>query len=391
MPDNQTPYHHGSHKGLLQPALDTAPGGVGVDAILVPTRRPSIFLTAASRLAQTMSCTLVTLHSGTWTSPELAAEVVAPDVDLLSIEVPQAYRLNLPEWETSKLLSRTIFACTADISPKRNIALMLSHMLGWSRILFLDDDITSLDPRDIHRASNLLSDHCAVGLGLSGFPDNSVVCHAFRMAGGRQQTFIGGGALVIGSGIARTYETFFPNIYNDDWFFLLSGEKAMLPTTVVGEVVQYPYDPFGRPDRAREEELGDVLAEGIFWLLDQGRPVADADEQHWTEFLERRLLFISGVLAMLEDSRLHPYEKERRRTSLKASLEYLAKISPDLCQGYVKAWIADRIRWRHHLDLLPTQVERAQALATLSRRGFPRLRYRSAAPRNTSGPIKTAS
>ena len=103
---------------------------------------------------------------------------------------------------------------------------------------------------------------------IGGFPDHSVVCHAYRQAGGEQQSFIGGGALAVE---VKRSKSFFPDIYNDDWFFLLDGSKWLQPIAVRGQVIQQPYDPFRTPDRARAEELGDVLAEGIYWLLDQDR------------------------------------------------------------------------------------------------------------------------
>jgi hypothetical protein len=100
-------------------------------------------------------------------------------------------------------------------------------------------------------------------------------------------------------GTARS-RSFFPDIYNEDWFYLLDAKMGLQPLAASGEAIQRPYDPFRTPDRARAEELGDVLAEGTFWLLDQGRSVADADEAHWAAFLNRRGRFIVHVLGMVE-------------------------------------------------------------------------------------------
>ena len=67
----------------------------------------------------------------------------------------------------------------------------------------------------------------------------------------------------------------------------------------MGQVIQYPYDPY-RVERARAEELGDVLAEGTFWLLDQGKPASDGDLAHWRDFLANRKKFIGRVQGMVE-------------------------------------------------------------------------------------------
>jgi hypothetical protein len=247
-------------------------------------------------------------------------------------------------------------------------------MTGWSRILFLDDDITTLDPGDVREASSLLDTHNAVGLRVCGFPDHSVVCHAYREAGGEQQPFIGGGALVIE--VTRS-NSFFPDIYNDDWFSLLDGRKSLQPVAVTGQVIQSPYDPFRNPDRARAEELGDVLAEGIYWLLDQGQPIADADEAYWAGFLVKRRSFIEGVLDMVKgDDALERHDQARRAAALRGSLGRLMLITPTLCEGYLRAWADDRRRWRTHVEQLPAGQEFPRVLALLSRQGCPSLRWR---------------
>jgi len=368
----ETSYHHGSHRDLLWSPVDPSPTHRNVNAIIVPTARRPAYLTEAAGLAQVLGCTLVTLHSGKWTTAAEAAERFGAEVDLIAIDVPGPGRLRLPDWETSRLLAGTVFARQTDLSLKRNLALMLSYMLGWSRILFLDDDITGLNPDDVRKATGLLDTYNAVGLRIGGFPDHSVVCHAYRQAGGKQQSFIGGGALAVE--LERS-TSFFPDIYNDDWFFLLDGDKRLQPTSVTGQVVQYPYDPFRGPERARAEELGDVLAEGIYWLLDQGRPIADADRGHWGRFLKRRARFIEDVLAMVRaDDALGPHEKDRRIAALKGALGRLALITPGLCESYLRAWAADRRQWQRHVGRLPTRQQLPGALTALSRRGCPPLR-----------------
>lgn len=244
MSSTETLDHHGSHRGLLWPSEEATPLR-DIDAIIVPTARRPAYLGPAAGLAKSLSCTLVTLHSKQWTSAAKAARWLPPDIDRIAIDVPARQRLRLPDWQTSELLSGTVFARRSDVSVKRNVALVLSRMLGWSRVMFLDDDITELNPLDVRRASGLLNTHVAVGLHVGGFPDHSVVCHAYLRAGGAQQSFIGVGALVVDLEQARS---FFPDIYNDDWFFLL-GDKEIQSVGVTGAVRQYPYDPFRTPDR----------------------------------------------------------------------------------------------------------------------------------------------
>jgi hypothetical protein len=361
----------------------------GIDAIIVPTARTPAYLAEAAKLAQAVNCPLVTLHSKKWTSSALAAQRLPRSVDLIAIDVPDRARLRLPDWQTSQLLHRTVFARRTDVSAKRNLGLLLSRLLGWSRVLFLDDDITGLNPADMWTASGLLDTHNAVGLHIGGFPDNSVVCHAYRQAGGSQQSFIGGGALAVQ--VERDI-SFFPDIYNEDWFFLLDGDKRLQPVAVTGQVTQNPYDPFRSPDRARAEELGDVLAEGIYWLLDQDKSITEADRAHWTTFLAHRRQFIERVLQMVQqDASLERADKARRIEALKGSLGRLALITPQLCEDYLRAWAADRQSWQQHLHNLhrdqlaglATRERLHQAIALLSRPDATRLNYQIGAHGDT--------
>ena len=368
--------HHGSHRDLLWSGDYVE--SRRIDAIVVPTARKPAYLSAAAGLAQVLDCTLVTLHSKQWTTAAKAAQRLPESVDLIAIDVPDPALLRLPRFQTSRLAAHKVFPwdprrLPTDLSAKRNLGLVLSHLLGWSRVLFLDDDITGLNPRDVLSASGLLDTHNAVGLQVAGFPDHSVVCHAYREAGGAQQSFIGGGALAVH---VQRSTSFFPEIYNDDWFFLLDGDKGIQPVAVTGRVDQYPYEPFRNPERARAEEFGDVLAEGIYWLLDQHLSIVDADRAHWARFLVKRRQFIDRVLAMVASSNLQPAEKARRIAALKGSLGRLALITPELCEDYLRAWRADRQEWQRHIQELPTGLEREPALRLLSADGVPSLTWR---------------
>ena len=376
MPGNgETQVHHGSHRELLDSAAGTSLAPQGIDAVFVPTFRRPAYLTKAARLSVALGCPLVTLHSGKWTNAAEAVRRLPPDVDLIAIDVPDRALLRLPGWATSDLLDGTVFARRTDLSTKRNMALMLSRLIGWDRILFLDDDITQLDPADMRRASGLLSEKNAVGLHVTGFPDHSVVCHAYRLAGGEQEPFIGGGAMAVAAGRSNA---FFPDIYNDDWFFLLDDDGGLQPVAVTGKVRQFPYDPFRNEDRARAEELGDVLAEGLYFLLDQGRSLAEADEEYWTSCIAKRRQFIGQVLDMVKKDRdLMPEDRQRRITALShGSMFRLNAIGPDLCAAYLRAWAEDRKRWEYHLEQLPAGLSPAAAIRLLPADGMPMLSHR---------------
>jgi hypothetical protein len=366
MAGTQTLHHHGSHRRLLQKA-DHLVAQTRVDAIFVPTARPVVYLKEAAGAALSLNCPLVTLHSRKWTSAHAATEYLGRSIDLIAIDLPDPARLRLPELQTSKLLDGTIFEQRSDLSTKRNLALVLSRMFGWDRVVFLDDDIRVPYPDDLRKAVGLLDTYTAVGLGIGGFPDNSVVCHAFRAVDGEQDTFIGGGAMAVEVNRNRS---FFPRIYNDDWFYLLDEGKSLQPVATVGQVLQYPYDPYRTTDRARAEEFGDVLAEGVFWLLDQGKSASDGGLEHWRDFLGKRRRFTEQVLGMVERSASFEHaEQSRMVAALKASLGRRALIDPELCVAYMRAWVSDQEQWQQYLqDVEPQPGQpRGKVLNALSR------------------------
>jgi hypothetical protein len=319
-----------------------------VDAIIVPTARNVVMLDSAIKLAGKLRSTLVVLCSKWSSAREVAARVEGRGVKLIAVDVEHLPTGVLPTFETCGVLANTRFERRTDTSLKRNLGLLLAKLIGWERIVFLDDDIKVPEPMDLREAAGLTDRYAGVGLAfdhVNGMPDNSVVCHAFREAGGEQDMFIGGGALAIGT---KLMTSFFPNIYNEDWFFLLDDD-GLRPTTITGTAIQKKYDPF-LERRARMEELGDSLAEGLFWLLDNGRSLHDATAEHWRDFLGKRVGFITDVIRMVERMDADIEERHRILVTLKAARGRCQYIDPELCVTYLKAWGADRVSWRRHVE-----------------------------------------
>ncbi len=302
----------------------------------------------AVELAATLNCKLVALSSRWSIATEVVKIARQYQAEVIVIDVRTWPRDILPHFRTTELLSRTKFNRTTDTSQKRNLGLLLARLFGWRRVAFLDDDINIPDPDDLRLAAWLTEEYPGVGIAIDptypSYPDNSVVCHAYRDAGGDQGMFIGGGALAVGP---ESMDSFFPNIYNEDWFFLLDEEK-LRSVTMTGRALQQPYDPYHRR-RAQAEELGDCLAEGLFWLLDAGRTIKEADERYWAESLGRRLEFIAEVIRMVTGMRSDT-RKAKMLASLQAAKGRCERIKPSLCTDFVTAWQEDRGRWRRHVD-----------------------------------------
>jgi hypothetical protein len=342
----ETTDHHPSHRKLLTFPSVPVGGRSTLDAIVVPSARPSWNLAHAAGLAAGKGCPLLVLCSkradaaaAVTMGEKTGTNVVAVNVTGREPFVPPA------PFETTRMLAGTRFATPSDLSFKRNAGLSLSRMAGWHNILFLDDDIHGVPLSTVADAATLLDTAAVdiVGLRNNGFPDNSVLCHAYRAAGGQQDTFIGGGAMAVAVDRVRA---FFPEVYNEDWLFFVRSLAAGR-AAVTGVAAQESYDPFASPRRARFEEFGDCLAEGIYSLLDQGGSVDDADGPFWSDFIARRRRFIVAVKKASEGG-----ASDRTVRALRAALESNILLSSQRYVRYLDRWRADTARWNDWFDSL---------------------------------------
>ncbi|MFD9891783.1 hypothetical protein ACFWY9_20785 [Amycolatopsis sp. NPDC059027] len=319
-----------------------------LDAILVPIAHETAELTKAIGFAARLDCVLVAFCSQRASAAEAVRLAAGRGVELVAVDIDDMPADLLPAFATTDVLRGAAFDYAKDTSAKRNLGLVFARFAGWERVVFLDDDIHLPDPDDLERAAQLLDHYEVVGLEIGEFPDNSVVCHAHRATHGEQTTFIGGGALAVGR---ASMGSFFPKIYNEDWFFLLNGDR-LRPAAVIGAAEQKFYDPFATEERARSEEFGDSLAEGVFWLLDQGKGLAGATAAYWREFLDHRWRFIGEIIGRLDRTEHPPERAERMRAALEAARGESARITPSLCVDYLTAWREDRERWHKHVETM---------------------------------------
>lgn len=157
------------------------------DAIVVPTNRRAESLTDCMRLSHETRIPPIVIYSKRVQFGEV--------IDMAENVGIKAYAQDLPAhsdsppgitFETSSddELAAACSVTTRDLSTKRNLGLVLARMLGWQRLMFLDDDIYGISSQDVNALVAGLSDHSLSGLIIDEFPDNSVVCHAHRLGGG---------------------------------------------------------------------------------------------------------------------------------------------------------------------------------------------------------------
>jgi glycosyltransferase involved in cell wall biosynthesis len=303
------------------------------------------------------------------TKYEVVDATAGEKVEGFAVELPWPPTSPLKEisfaTSTDKELLAASFGRSRDLSNKRNLGLVIARMRGWQRLMFLDDDISSVSKDDMDALAGALENHNVSVLIPDYYEDNSVAYHASRLGGGDPGTFASAGAM--GVRCDQGDLGFFPNIYNEDWFFF-SKDAANHMIAEVGASRQREYDPFEDRRRAVKEEFGDLLAEGLYARLDSGLDIRGADATYWTEFIEIRAEFLSKVAESLTR---HPdrgrdtvlgWKVHAAQASIRAAQGQLRLISPELCRKFIDLWRTDLAEWWNYLTELPHSDSTESAL-----------------------------
>ena len=339
--------HHGTHATLARCSgfAATYPKQ-GLDAIVVPAARPAANLDHAITLARTTGCWLLVLCSHQASATEVEGLVAERLFErALVVDLPEGYRHELLEFRSLMSLKgelpRTCGTITTDLSMKRNIGLILARMLRWRHIFFLDDDIRDIKDADLQSTVAMLQAFSAAGMRVIDYPDNSVVCHANRLTGGNQDVFVSGAALAVDS---ASDINFFPDIYNEDWFFFYDYAVRGRLVSSGRKVTQLVYSPFIDTERAAWQEFGDILAEGLYGALHFDMRMEDATHDYWSYFLEARRTFLEAIIT--RSHKAHPEEQSQMLLSVQRALKCSLAISPELCEHYIRMWRRDLAEWK---------------------------------------------
>jgi hypothetical protein len=327
-----------AHPGVAQP----------IDLVAVPAARRAHNLSHAARVAADVGAHLLVLcsHRANLDAGCRVAAKYLPSDRVTMVRIPAGSYL--PGLHLAADTSELTRGRRSDTHLKRNVAVAVTRQLGWSRLLFLDDDVRGFGPPQAELAMDVLADRPsgprAVGWAFDDFPDNSMVCHAFRKVGGPQSTFIGGGALAVRVDAAIPH---FPRCYNEDWLFLLPyllDRRSEL--VLAGTLEQMPFDPFSVPQAAALQEAGDVLAEGLFRLLHEGRGIVDAtSEDYWNVVLRDRCAFVVAIKEKAVAAGGDRSDDGVKALDRALTMDHKARDWPTHLAVWVIDWLEDRARW----------------------------------------------
>ena len=340
----------GTHRKLVSQREPRQPDPrLTLDAIIVPASRPAWNLEQAITLAQDADCELLILCSHQLEPAEVHRLLAERSFEGgIVVNLPENYRHELLDFRGLASIEDYLPpACSwyvTDLSTKRNVALLLARMLGWRRIFFLDDDIRGISYPDLQSTVSMLGSFPTAGMRVSSFPDNSAVCHAHRATGGLQDVFVTGAALAVD---CQKNTGFFPLIYNEDWLFFYEDASSGRLGSSGRNVTQLRYDPFADAQRAAWQEFGDVLAEGLYALLDHGMGVEYATSEYWLYFLAARQRFLEAIIRRSGTAK--PEIREQLLASVEAALKCSIAIEPELLERYVWLWRRDLRGWERRV------------------------------------------
>lgn len=358
-----------SHRAALVPieSFGATPDDVHgmLGGIVVPTFRdlsadlPGLRL--AVQLAHRFQCPLLVVCSRDARAADFPAELLdGAAVEPVVVDLDHVAPNWLPYLALTRHRLNSLWRSN-DVGPKRNLALAVAARYGWPTLLFIDDDVSparsgpTLDADGLAGALHALRSRPelrAVGWTLRDFDDNSVVGHARRLAGMAQDIFIGGGALLTR---VDAEVPFFPDIYNEDWLFLvaLAAGARQHRTSLghAGTVRQKPYNPFTLR-RARSEEAGEILGEGVFNLFEDDGPsfkVTATGDAYWRRARRARYVLVRELRRRLQADDV---DDDAILDVLDAASDVHRQLRPADLSSYVRTWLRDLVTWQSHLSAL---------------------------------------
>jgi hypothetical protein len=356
-----------THRQLVGRVLPTALKSrwTALDAIIVPASRPAPNLHHAITLAKAVNCCLVVLCSRQARAAQVNALAAANRFRrVAAVDLPPGYSHKFLDFASSGITRGELPpACenpNGDLSTKRNLGLLLARMMSWERIFFMDDDIRDVTADDLRATTAMLGRYHSAGMRVSDFPDNSVVCHANRLTGADQDVFVSGSVLAVNS--MKPFN-FFPEVYNEDWLFFYDDARSGLLGSSDRHARQLSYDPFEQPQRAERQEFGDVLAEGLYALLDLGLGVAEATHEYWNQFLVARKELLQNIVK--RGDCVTPDIQEKFVGAVQTAMLCLMQIKPIMYKKYIEAWQKDITVWAENVGRLPRSPSVESALGEL--------------------------
>lgn len=184
-----------------------------------------------------------------------------------------------------------------DIPYKRNVALLDARENDYRTICLLDDDITLTNDDFLKAREALITDVDIASFHVLDYPDVSTIDHIERiLTQTESRVSIGGNCLFMNT---HRIHSFFPEMYNDDWFFIFSHIENRKIVSL-GEAKQRIYEPWKDLDRIAFEQCGDIIIEGAKNNIYENRPPFAGDSNYWEKIKRTYLQRLEVLLSLAE-------------------------------------------------------------------------------------------
>lgn len=353
----------------------------GIDTIIVPQGRSAEHIDHAAYLARDVGARLISLCSHEAKAEQVAAVLERMgDFEWIAIDIPPGYTIPGVEFLAHKTIPE-IAQKDPDwnLSDKRNLGQLMARLAKSERAFFHDDDLYIL-AKALGKVGLMLSNMEIAGLRCGLYPDRSAKMHVRRMIADYHMTrrpldhatasLVSGNSM--GFNVRRLRRPFPPGVYNEDW--VLQQPSVVKKQAALAEDYYYQsaYNPLD-PERARQEEFGEVLIAGMFHDIEDAweNPAQPhlQDRFFWEKILEAEREFAQNLLDGIEavpnkryraytpDPRTQqpmPYQQQQElRGSLLAGLDVNVDLDGQNFVDYHEVWREDNIRWADMLNRLP--------------------------------------
>src|SRR6267143_937110 len=245
----------------------------------------------------------------------------------------------------------------------RNYALLLSEVIGFQKVLFVDDDVSVKDPKLLQAAFRILEHVDFVGARIGGLADQSIIGHiGLRQSDPELSEFVSGGFM--GLRLGSVMEPFL-NYYNEDWIWVLMHREASYAMTPA-KVVHQTYHSLLRngSNRAIRQEMGEMLLEGVWNAAPSRNFSLLTNEKAWIQVIADRVLWIEDIAKKCRQ------QQDRIGIAIAtALLRHVSTISPSLLTAIFEQYFAVLPEWRRILKAasrlaIPQKMKQSIGLET---------------------------
>jgi hypothetical protein len=220
---------------------------------------------------------------------------------------------------------------------KRNFALRHASVMGFRKILIVDDDIRSIDKKRLKAGADCLDKYALAGCFVNDFLDTSVLGHLEKAAGEEIHPFLSGSFLFIKP---PETQSFFPCLYNEDWLFMIPHVQNGTACSF-GNVRQEAFDPFGNLSRPVFQEFGEIIIEGLYALIESKQYEFRFKSKTWIDVIAQRREILKSLSKRLA--------KKKHQITIKQMLESNSHITEADCCDFISYWERDTISWSKYI------------------------------------------